>query len=99
MQIVLGLPAIKRIVAVFLSFCRALTSWSRAKGVLRDREFQFGAKLWFCCATVLVGIIILQQDYPAARRWSPYYGYITIPIIFNARVCIPPPPPRQHPPP
>ena len=55
-------------------------------GIVRDREVQFGAKLWFCCATVLVGIIIIQQDYPAARDWSPYFGYITIPIIFEPRV-------------
>ena len=82
----LCLPAFKRIAGVVMRLGGAFTSRQKALGVLTDREFQFGAKLWFCAASVLVGIVILQKDYAEARAWSPYFGYITIPIIFDMRV-------------
>lgn len=86
MQLVLGLPPLKRVFQVFLRACGGFTSKSRLLGIIRDREVQFGVKLWFCCASVLAGILIIQQDYPAAQAWSPYFAYITIPIIFEPRV-------------
>ncbi|KAK9817468.1 hypothetical protein WJX74_007322 [Apatococcus lobatus] len=88
LMLVLGLPPLKRVFQVFLRACGGFTSKSKLLGIIRDREVQFGLKLWFCCATVLVGVIIIQQDYPKARQWSPYFGYITIPIIFEPRVEI-----------
>ena len=86
LQLLLGLPAIKRIVQVTMRLGGALTSRSKAMAVLRDREFQYGLKLWFTCASVLVGIVILQKDYARVRTWSPYFAFITIPIIFDMRV-------------
>ncbi|CAL5226722.1 g9574 [Coccomyxa viridis] len=65
---------------------KALRSWMALKAVFRDRMFQFWLKFWGCCAAVLLLILILSAEYDAVRKYYPFFGFVSVPIVFNERV-------------
>ena len=86
-QMMLAIPALLRLAEVCTKTLPGmLTSRQKLQAVLQDRHFQYGAKLWFCAASVFAAVVVIQQDYSISKRWSPYYGFITIPIVFAERV-------------
>lgn len=54
--------------------------------VLHGRKFQFFCKYWFAMSTSLCGCILLSQDTPSIREWSPLYVMITVVVVMSEKV-------------
>ena len=55
-------------------------------GCRHGRKFQFFCKYYVAMAGSLCGCIILSEDVPAIRQWSPLYVMITVIVVMSEKV-------------
>ncbi|EIE18909.1 hypothetical protein COCSUDRAFT_59833 [Coccomyxa subellipsoidea C-169] len=64
----------------------ALSSRGAFVKAMKDRFFQFWLKFWLTCAVVLVLILVHSDLYTEVRKYYPFYGFLSVPIVMSERV-------------